>query len=306
MESLFGLVANTLAIRTDLTGNPTFRQLLRRVQQVIVDALAHQDLPFERLVEELHPKRNPGYNPLFQVFFVLQNELMGKLELSGLTLSPMGIEGAAAMFDLMLLMEETAGMLTGSLHYNRDLFDTATIARFSERFKSLTKSIVRDPETTLSNLQISAAPMPPDILPVEWEEMKTRLSYHQERLWFIDRFETGNVYESNPIYHNIPLILQFEGQVDTDLLEQGLNEIVARHESLRTRIVNENDLLYQAVSWQGKLKLEVTDVSDSVVNSRVVGLAIGEAQRSFALDRDLLIRAALFRLADTESLLVVI
>ncbi|MDQ3960063.1 MAG: amino acid adenylation domain-containing protein, partial [Pseudomonadota bacterium] len=139
--------------------------------------------------------------------------------------------------------------------------------------------------------------------------MKAPLSYHQERLWFIDQFETGSVYELNPVYHNIPLLLHLDGPVDCDLLEQSLNAIIARHEALCTRIVNEGDLLFQVVSLHESLKLKVVDATDALDGAlidRVVGLALDEARRPFVLERDLLVRAVLFRMTDGESLLVVI
>jgi amino acid adenylation domain-containing protein len=166
MESLIGFAVNTLVMRTDLAGNPTFRQLLGRVRQVALDAFAHQDLPFEKLVEELQPERNPSYNPLFQVFFVLENAPVSKLELTGLTLSPMEMENAAAMFDLLLSMNETEAGLRGSLQYNSDLFDAATITCMGKRFQILVESIVRDPDTAITDLQIiDKAPELPSISP---------------------------------------------------------------------------------------------------------------------------------------------
>ena len=310
MESLIGFVANTLVMRTDLAGNPTFRQLLGRVRQVALDAFAYQDLPFEKLVEELQPERNPSYNPLFQVFFVLENAPVSKLELSGLTLSPLEMENAAAMFDLLLSVMETKAGLRGSLQYNSDLFNAARIARMGKRFQILVESIVRDPDAAITDLQIiDETPELPSISPLVKAEMKAPLSYHQERLWFIDQFETGSVYELNPVYHNIPLLLHLDGPVDCDLLEQSLNAIIVRHEALRTRIVNEGDLLFQVVSPHEGLKLKVVDVTDDRdggLIDRVVGLALGEARRPLVLERDLLVRAVLLRMTDAASLLVVI
>jgi non-ribosomal peptide synthetase component F len=167
IESLIGFVANTLVMRTDLAGNPTFRQLLGRVRQVALDAFAHQDLPFEKLVEELQPERNPSYTPLFQVFFVLENAPVSKLELSGLTLSPLEMENAAAMFDLLLSVRETEAGLRGLLQYNSDLFNASTIARMGKRFQILVESIVRDPDTAITDLQIiDEAPELPSISPL--------------------------------------------------------------------------------------------------------------------------------------------
>ena len=94
-------------MRTDLSGNPTFRELSRRVREVCLGAYAHQDLPFERLVEELHLERNLGRNPLFQVMFVLQNASMQTIVLPGLTLSPVEVDNGTAHFDLTLHIADT-------------------------------------------------------------------------------------------------------------------------------------------------------------------------------------------------------
>jgi len=309
LEPLIGFLTNTLVMRADLRGNPTFRQLLDRVSKVALDAYAHQDLPFERLVEELQPERTLRHNPLFQVFFVLQNAPMGKLELPDLTLSLMEVESGAAMFDLMLSMAETEGELTGTWQYNRDLFEAETITRMARRFRVLTESIVRNPDTAIADLSIDEQAALPSLLPLVKTEMRIPASSHQERLWFIDHFETGNVYPANPIYHNLPLILHLVGQIDHHLVEQSINTIIARHEALRTRVVKESDHLFQSVSSHESLKLKVVDGAadrEGISLDRGLDLALGEARLPFSLDRGPLLRAALFRLTRSESLLVIV
>jgi amino acid adenylation domain-containing protein len=316
MESLIGFIANTVVMRADLAGNPTFRQLLERMRQMVLGALAHQDMPFERLVEELQPPRNPAYNPLFQVFFLLQNAPATQQELSGLTLSTIEMDGAAAMFDLMLLMKETVeGGLRGSLHYNRVLFDPATIQRFGERFRLLAEQAVRQPDTPLDELWAGMPALQLPRLPViapagrdaEMQERQAPLSSHQERLWFIDQFETGNVYASHPIYHNIPLLLAIEGSpVDAGLLEQSLNEVIARHEPLRTRILSEGDRQFQSVRAEARLTLDVTPLAAGTTADAAVERALDEARRPFRLDRAPLLRAVLFQQPDGDSLLLLV
>ncbi len=115
IEGLIGFFVNTLVMRTDLSGNPTFRELSRRVREVCLGAYAHQDLPFERLVEELHLERNLGRNPLFQVMFVLQNASLQTIGLPGLTLSPVEIDSGTAHFDLTLHIADTEQGLTRNL-----------------------------------------------------------------------------------------------------------------------------------------------------------------------------------------------
>ena len=123
-EGLVGFFANTLALRTNLSGDPNFRELLERVKDTALGAYAHQDMPFERLVEELRPERSLSYNPLFQVLFSLQNAPRRSFELRGLQLEPLaGVVGSTAKFDLSFFLLEAADGFTVRVEYNTDLFD---------------------------------------------------------------------------------------------------------------------------------------------------------------------------------------
>jgi thioesterase domain-containing protein/acyl carrier protein len=154
IKGLIGLFANLLAIRADLSGTPSFRQLLSRVRKVVLGAYAHQDLPFEQLVETLQPERGLSYTSLFQVMFLFQNEPRPTLELSGLTLSPLNVGNYTAKFDLRLFMVDTEQELTGSLQYKKDLFDATTITRMLGHFQTLLESIVDNPDQRLSDLPL--------------------------------------------------------------------------------------------------------------------------------------------------------
>src|SRR5581483_1999688 len=129
LEKLIGFFVNTLVFRGDLTGEPTFRQLLVRTRETAVGALAHQDLPFERLVKELRPDRSLSRNPLFQVMFVLQNAPMSPTNLPQLHFHPIDVDTGTSKFDLTLSMIENADGLRAALEYNADLFEPATVAR---------------------------------------------------------------------------------------------------------------------------------------------------------------------------------
>ncbi|QRO01823.1 amino acid adenylation domain-containing protein [Archangium violaceum] len=137
LEGVIGFFANTLALRVSLEGDPDFRELVRRVKTVTLEAFANQELPFERLVEELRLPRDLGRNPLFQVMLVLENMPLGELELPGLTLRPLEIETHAAKFDLTLSLRDTPEGLQGTVEYNRDLFEPATIDRLVTHFERL-------------------------------------------------------------------------------------------------------------------------------------------------------------------------
>jgi amino acid adenylation domain-containing protein len=153
-EALIGFFVNILVLRTDMRGNPTFRQLLDRVREVTLKAYTHQDLPFDKLVEELRPDRSLSQTPLFQVLFVMQNAPVPNLEMAGLTLMPVAIDSGTAKFDLALFVSETETGIVGSWKYNSDLFDRETIAQMSNRFETLLGSIVAQPDSRLNTLEI--------------------------------------------------------------------------------------------------------------------------------------------------------
>ena len=135
LEGLIGFFVNTLVLRTDLSGDPGFVELLGRVRETTLGAYAHQDVPFEKLVEVLNPERDMSYSPLFQVMFVLQNMPSAAVELPGLRLSPVASIAGASMFDLTLYMWEEEKGLSGNVEYNTDLFDAATIERMVGHFR---------------------------------------------------------------------------------------------------------------------------------------------------------------------------
>ncbi|HEY4386294.1 MAG TPA: amino acid adenylation domain-containing protein, partial [Ktedonobacteraceae bacterium] len=142
LEGLIGFFVNTLALRTDLSGHPSFRQVLQRVREVALQAYAHQDVPFEKVVEMLELERSLSYTPLFQVFFSLQNMPMSELELAGLSWQPLELEQRTARFDLSLVLTESAQGLACSLEYNTDLFEAATISRLLGHWHTLLEEVV--------------------------------------------------------------------------------------------------------------------------------------------------------------------
>jgi amino acid adenylation domain-containing protein len=151
LEGLIGFFVNTLVMRTDLSGDPTFKQLLGRVRDVCLGAYDHQDVPFEKLVEDLTPERDMSRSPLFQVMFVLQNAPRGPMKLGDLTLSPQEADRTiTAKFDITLSVTELPQGLGVVAKYNTDLFDAASIARMLEHFRILLQEIVANPERPLS------------------------------------------------------------------------------------------------------------------------------------------------------------
>ncbi|HEY7167532.1 MAG TPA: non-ribosomal peptide synthase/polyketide synthase, partial [Candidatus Binatia bacterium] len=150
IENLIGFFVNTLVFRSDLSGNPTFVEFLGRVREVALGAYAHQDVPFEKLVDDLQPERRLSHSPLFQVMFVLQNAPSGNWQIPGLSFDSLGVDTATSKFDLLLALNESTGRLKASLEYNTDLFDKATMERMLGHFKVLLTEISAGPERRLN------------------------------------------------------------------------------------------------------------------------------------------------------------
>jgi amino acid adenylation domain-containing protein/non-ribosomal peptide synthase protein (TIGR01720 family) len=178
VEGLIGFFVNTLVLRLDLSGNPTFRELLRRVREAALGAHRHPDLPFEKLVAELQPQRDPSRNPLFQVMFALQNMPLAPLELPGLTVSRLETEEVSSTFDLSLTLRETARGLDGWCEYDTDLFQGATIRRLLAHYQRLLEGAVADPGCRIADLPLLTCPERQQIV-VEWN--RTQSDYPRER-----------------------------------------------------------------------------------------------------------------------------
>ncbi|HEY0737635.1 MAG TPA: amino acid adenylation domain-containing protein, partial [Herpetosiphonaceae bacterium] len=157
LEGLIGFFVNTLVLRTDLAGNPTFREVLQRVRETALGADAHQDVPFEQVVEELQPARELDRHPLFQVMFALQNRPMPALELPGLKMRPLQITRTTTKFDLTLSLEQSAEGLAGWVEYSTELFEAETIGRMVGHFQTLLSGIIAQPD-----LRVAALPLLPE------------------------------------------------------------------------------------------------------------------------------------------------
>ncbi len=168
-EGLIGFFVNTLVLRSDLSGDPPFEQLLGRVRETVFEAHTHQEVPFEKLVEELRPERSLSSTPLFQVLFVLQNTPRETARGTGLSLAPMSFASPAAKFDLTLSLAETARGLAGELEYATDLFDAATIDRLAGQLSRLLESAVESPSRRLSELSLWGEAQRAQVL-VEWND----------------------------------------------------------------------------------------------------------------------------------------
>ena len=171
-EGLIGFFVNTLVLRTDLSGNPTFRELLVRVREVLLEAHAHQDLPFERLMEQVQPERNLAYTPLFQAALNLQVAPARELTLPGLVLKTVELETGTSKFDVTLDLQEGPDGLRGVLEYNSDLFDGATMERLRGHLLSLLTSVTGNPDLRLDEWPLLTASERHQLLET-WPALKT-------------------------------------------------------------------------------------------------------------------------------------
>jgi amino acid adenylation domain-containing protein len=177
LETVIGFFANILAMRCDLSGDPSFRELLGRVRKVSLDGFAHQDLPFEKLVQELQPGRDPGRNPLFQVTLSVQNIPLPTLRMGDLTLDVLDLDWEITRFDLSLSIWEMAkeespdGGLSMLFLYNADILDEATIDRMAGHFRTLLEGVAADPARRISALPLLGEAERRQIL-VEWNSIE--------------------------------------------------------------------------------------------------------------------------------------
>ncbi|HWW01813.1 MAG TPA: amino acid adenylation domain-containing protein [Candidatus Acidoferrum sp.] len=174
-EGLIGFFVNTLALHTDLSGNPTFREALARVRRATLDGFARTDLPFERLVEELQPARHPGRTPLVQALFTLQTEAARNFKLPRLAIEPLTADTGTSKFDLTLAVEEGRDGLRLEAEYSTDLFTEATMARMLGHFQTLLEGIVANPSQKIGELPLLTVDERRKVL-VEWNPVDAKFS----------------------------------------------------------------------------------------------------------------------------------
>jgi amino acid adenylation domain-containing protein len=162
LETLIGFLSNTLVFRVRMSGNPTFRELLRRVREMALDVYAHQSVPFEKIVEAIGPERAPGVNPLFQVNLRVSTAARPALELPGLEITPLKVDSGLARFDLALDVDVLENGISGYFRYNRDIFEPATIARLSGELESLLREALAEPDRRLLSFDLQT----------EWNERR--------------------------------------------------------------------------------------------------------------------------------------
>ncbi|MCG8364581.1 MAG: amino acid adenylation domain-containing protein, partial [Pseudanabaenales cyanobacterium] len=178
LEAVIGFFINTLALRVQIDRSDTVTELLHKVRCLALDAYAHQDAPFEQVVEDLQPERTLAYSPLFQVMFVLQNAPLAPLALPGMTLTPLAVETVPAKFDVTLSMAESEQGLSASWVYNRELFEADTIARMAQHFETLLRAMVEDGSQPVATLPLLSKAEQRQLL-MGWND--TAVDYPQDK-----------------------------------------------------------------------------------------------------------------------------
>ncbi|MBZ4409176.1 amino acid adenylation domain-containing protein [Myxococcus sp. XM-1-1-1] len=204
LESLIGFFVNTLPLPARLSGNPSFRDVLHRTRDACLGAYAHQEHPFERLVDELQVEREPGRSPLVQVLFALQNAPGGQLRLPGVQVAPLEVDTGTARFELFLSVEPSSNGWRGTLEYSTALFSEPTVARMAEHFVRLAETFVRAPEHACARASL--------------------LSEDEQQRWLVEWNDTTRAYPSQT-----PLGALFDAQVarnpDAVAVRHGVSEL---------------------------------------------------------------------------------
>lgn len=229
LENLIGFFNNTVVLRNDLSGNPTFRELLKRVRNTALGAFEHQDLPFEKLVEELRPERNLSHTPLFQIFFNMFNPLDNKMELSGLTIESLPTPEIASKFDLTMYVSRSRDGIKLAILYDSDLFNPPRIKELLEQYKLLMIQVVNAPDVTINSLSLitpgakSFLPDPSKPLRSEWcgsiqDKFYQQTNKAPERVAIVADDVTLNYGELNELSNRLANCLLAQGIVQQDVV----------------------------------------------------------------------------------------
>jgi amino acid adenylation domain-containing protein len=324
LDHQIGFYINTLALRTRINPGDSFEDIVEKVREVTLSAYEHKIYPFDRLVEELGVRRDITRHPLFDVVVDMINYIGPKapgvynnpatppeIQQSDHSLNFMPFESGyhKSKFDLTVYIFEARDSLNIQFEYKTDLFNQSTMNRMVQRLKMLLTSIVKNPTEMVTRLSVDRPLEYPDIAAAAQEETLVPASYHQERLWFIDQFETDNLYEGGPSYHNIPLIVRISrhASVDRERLEQSIQDVIRRHPALRTRVVTVDNKPYQWIDPDVCFRLDYLELGPAGCDSSsdtVLNQALAEAARPFVPGEEPLIRGQWMEIPGKEFLLL--
>jgi non-ribosomal peptide synthetase component F/thioesterase domain-containing protein len=325
LEPLIGLFINNVILRMDLSGDPTFPELVGRVQEVGLQSIANQNLRFEQLLKELRPGDYPSHHTLFRVNFICQRDPVKPLEFTGIKLTVIPSKSQGALYDLnvFLILRNEGWRL--ACEYNTDLFDAGTITRLIANYRALLEGIVEKPDRRVSEFPFTGNGLPPRSLgaaaalqlpssanlipPVNAstkepapEAYVMPSSMAQRRFWVLEELAPGN-----PALH-MRACVRLTGALSVDTLEKSLQVLVDRHETLRTTFEKVKDDLVQVIAPSRSISLPVTSLEEVTAANREAKLwesIRAEASAPFDLIHGPLIRARLFRLGPEEHVLII-
>ncbi len=341
LEGLIGLFINTVVLRTDLSGDLTFAELMSRAQEVSARSIVNQNLRFEQLLKELRPQDYPSHHTLFRINFICQRDPVKPLEFAGIKLTVIPSKSQGALYDLNVFLVLRAEGWRLACEYNTDLFEAATITRLLENYRALMERIAADPERRISefagikmipptrerqaSLELALAspesqtqpgkdradlPIGPSaelgsnlIAATSEEETYTfPITIVQQRFWLLEQLMPGN-----PAL-NMQIALRLNGALDTGTLERCLGELVRRHEMLRTTFTLLDGQPVQVIHQSIELKVRFVDLlelSESDRERESHRFLHQEASQPFALATGPLLRATLLQLAADHHLLMI-
>ncbi len=318
LESLIGLFINTVVLRMDLSGDPTFHELLSRVQETGTQALTHQDARLEQVLRELRPAEYPSTHSMFRLNFICQRDPVKPLEFSGIELTVIPSKSQGALYDLHVFLVQRAEGWRLACEYNTDLYELATITDLLGDYRKVLESITGNPNRPVSQIEISRNTPAPSLpgekqivtsvategaVPETTEDAYALpASAAQRRFWVLEEFAPGN-----PALH-MRACVRLTGPVSVETLRQSLQVLVQRHETLRTTFNRSQEEIVQIIAPSRIIPLPVTsleDVSGPQLEERLHEALRIEASASFDLVQGPLVRARLFRISAEEHVLII-
>lgn len=307
IEDVVGLFVSPVVLRTDLSGDPSLSELLERVRNTVFDAFANRDLPYEKLLEALHPGGDPYAEPLYRVNFICQREYARAdqfvQEFAGIRMRSMPSKCQGALYDMQFFMVERADGWRLSCEYNTDLYKPETPRRMLGHFQEVLEAFAADPSVRISTLPLSGElPRPPlDTAAPADSVCQMPASLTQRRFWLLEQFRTDKV-----LLH-MPACVRVLGPLDTEVLRRSLEDLVGRYEILRTTFVFEEERLYQRIGSGGEIPLSVismTHLPDLEREAETLRRLREEARRPFDLSQGPLARATLYELGPDDHVLL--
>jgi non-ribosomal peptide synthetase component F/thioesterase domain-containing protein len=306
VESTVGLFVNPVILRTDISGDPTLEELTSRVRDTVLEAFANLEIPYERLVKALQPDRDLVSKPFYRINFICQREY-GRAsrfahQFAGIRMVSMPSKCQGALYDIQFFLVERRDGWRLSCEYNTDLYQSDTASQMLHHLQEILRAIAANPNQKLSEIAFSGQLPKPAAIARSLEADVTRVlaGSAQRRFWLLNQLTPDN-----PALH-MPASVRIRGPLRVDVLQQSLDEMVQRHDILRTGFVTEGGDLWQVIASNGTLELEkqsFADLPDLERESQVLRRLHDAPRTKFDLSQGPLIRACLYHLAAEDHVL---